>query len=159
MRSYDLIYIVKPDLESEAIAAVSERVTQRLKEQGVTLEHSEVWGKRRMAYPIKRYREGHYVFVRFSGPGDRISQIRHGLKIVEDVLRASITIAVGAIAPPRSAQVAAPAASTTPAPQPAAPTAPTTAAPQPATPQPEAPPPETPQPETPQPESPSAPGT
>ncbi len=104
MRSYDLVYIVKPDLDSEAIMAVVERVTQRLKEQGVTIEHSEAWGKRRMAYPIKRYREGHYVFVRFAALGDRIPEIRHGLRILEDVLRASVTVAAGPIAPPKTAQ-------------------------------------------------------
>ncbi len=133
MRSYDLVYIVKSDLDSEAMTAVVERVTQRLNEQGVTIEHAEVWGKRRMAYPIKRYREGHYVFVRFAAPGDRIPEIRHALKIVEDVLRASVTVAVGPIAPPKAAQPPAPPAA---APVPPAPT-PT---PQPEAPQPEAPP-------------------
>ena len=104
MRSYDLVYIVKPDLDSEAITAVVERVTQRLKEQGVAIEHAEAWGKRRMAYPIKRYREGHYVFVRFAAPGDRIPEIRHNLRILEDILRASVTVAAGPIAPPKTAQ-------------------------------------------------------
>lgn len=133
MRSYDLVYIVKSDLDSEAMTAVVERVTQRLNEQGVTIEHAEVWGKRRMAYPIKRYREGHYVFVRFAAPGDRIPEIRHALKIVEDVLRASVTVAVGPIAPPKAAQP--------PAPPAAAPVPPAqTPTPQPEAPQPEAPP-------------------
>ncbi len=121
MRSYDLVYIVKPDLDSEAIAAIAERVTQRLKEQGAAIEHSEAWGKRRMAFSIQRYREGHYVFVRFSAPGDRIPEIRHALKIVEDVLRASITVAVGTIAPPKTAAPpAAPSPPPAPAPQPEA---------------------------------------
>lgn len=118
MPSYDLVFIVKPDLETEAITAVVERATQRLVDQGATVEHTEAWGKRRMAYPIQRYREGHYVFTRFAAPGDRIPEIRHGLKIMEDVLRASITVAVGAIAPPKSTQPTAPAADT---PAPAAP--------------------------------------
>ncbi|MDR7423471.1 MAG: 30S ribosomal protein S6 [Armatimonadota bacterium] len=125
MPSYDLVYIVRPDLEAEALAAVVERVTQRLNEQGVAIEHTEPWGKRRMAYPIQRYREGHYVFTRFASPGDRIPEIRHALKIMEDVLRASITLAVGPIAQkPAPAAVAAagdaPAAAAPPAP-PAAP--------------------------------------
>ncbi|MGH2405097.1 MAG: 30S ribosomal protein S6 [bacterium] len=122
MRSYDLVYIVKPDLDSEAMTAIVERVTQRLNEQGATIEHAEVWGKRRMAFSIQRYREGHYVFVRFSAPGDRIPEIRHNLRIVEDVLRASITVAVGAIAPPKTAaQPAAASPPPAPAPQPEAP--------------------------------------
>lgn len=114
MPSYDLVYIVRPDLEAEAMTAVIERATQRLLDQGVTIEHSEVWGKRRMAYPIQRYREGHYVFTRFAAAGDRIPEIRHGLKIMEDVLRASITVAIGPIAHQKAVQptAAAPAADT-----------------------------------------------
>lgn len=122
MRSYDLVYVVRPDLDSEAIAAVVERVTQRLGEAGATIAHADVWGKRRMAYSIQRYREGHYMFVRFAAPGDRIPEIRRNLKIVEDVLRASVTVAVGQIAPPKPAQPAAAAA--------AAPAAPADAPPQ-----------------------------
>lgn len=108
MPSYDLVYIVRPDLEAEAINSIVERANQRLIDQGATIEHSELWGKRRMAYPIQRYREGYYVFTRFAAPGDRIPEIRHGLKIVENVLRSSITVAVGPIAPPKPAQPATP---------------------------------------------------
>jgi small subunit ribosomal protein S6 len=112
--SYDLVYIVRPDLETEAMTTVIERATQRLLDQGATVEHREVWGKRRMAYPIQRYREGHYVFTRFVAPGDRLPEIRHGLKIMEDVLRASITVAIGPIASQKPAppSAAAPAADT-----------------------------------------------
>ncbi len=107
MPQYDLVYIVKPDLEAEAMSSVMERATQRLTEQGAAIEHTDVWGKRRMAYPIQRYREGHYVFVRLSVSGDRLPEIRHGLKVIEEILRTSITVAVGAIAPPKTAQPAA----------------------------------------------------
>ena len=126
MRSYDLVYVVRPDLDSEAIAAVVGRVTQRLGEAGATIEHAEVWGKRRMAYSIQRYREGHYLFVRFSVLGDRIPEIRRNLKIVEDVLRASVTVAAGPITPPKPAQPAA-----APAAAPAAPADPPTESSQP----------------------------
>jgi small subunit ribosomal protein S6 len=108
--SYDLVYIVKPDLEGEQIAGVVERTTQRLTDQGATIEHTEVWGKRRLAFPIQRYRDGHYVFTRFAVSGDRIPEIRHALKVMEDVLRASITVAVGPIAPPKPVPPPAPAA-------------------------------------------------
>lgn len=107
MPQYDLVYIVKPDLDAEVMSSVMERATQRLIEQGAAIDHTDVWGKRRMAYPIQRYREGHYVFVRLSVSGDRIPEIQHGLKVIEDILRTSITIAVGAIAPPKTAQPAA----------------------------------------------------
>ncbi len=103
---YDLVYIVKPDLDADATRSAMERATQRLIEQGAAIEHTDVWGKRRMAYPIQRYREGHYVFVRLSVSGDRIPEIRHGLKVIEDILRTSITVAVGSIAPPKPAQPA-----------------------------------------------------
>lgn len=120
MSSYDLVYIVKPDLETEGTSAVVERVTQRLVDQGATIEHTEPWGKRRMAYPIARYREGYYVFTRFAVPGDRIPEIRHVLKLMEDVLRASITVAVGPIAAQKPAQPSAPAAAAVDTPPPTA---------------------------------------
>lgn len=110
MRSYDLIFVVKPDLDSQALGAAVERVTQRLMEQGARLEHTEVWGKRRMAYAIQRFREGQYVFIRFAVAGDRIPQIRHNLKITEDILRASITAAVGPVGSAKPAQPPSPAA-------------------------------------------------
>jgi ribosomal protein S6 len=75
-----------------------------------------------MAYPLQRYREGHYVFTRFSASGSSIPEIRHGLKIMEDVLRASITVAIGPIQQ-KTAQPAAPDAAA--AAPPAAPPAPT----------------------------------
>ncbi|MDI6772283.1 MAG: 30S ribosomal protein S6 [bacterium] len=106
MPQYDLVYIVKPDLDAEAMSSVLERANQRLIEHGAVIEHTDVWGKRRMAYPIQRYREGHYVFSRLSMSGDRIPEIRHDLKVIEDILRTSITVAVGAIAPPKTAQPA-----------------------------------------------------
>ncbi len=133
MPSYDLVYIVRPDLETEAITSIMERANQRLLDQGATIEHTEAWGKRRMAYPIQRYREGYYVFTRFAAPGDRIPEIRHGLKIVENVLRASITVAVGSIAPPKTAQPATPAATASAS----APASPPSATPQSDAPQPE----------------------
>jgi small subunit ribosomal protein S6 len=114
--SYDLVYIVRPDLEAEAITAVIERATQRLVDQGATIEHTEPWGKRRMAYPLQRYREGHYVFTRFTASGSSIPGIRHGLKIIEDVLRASITVAIGPVTPQKPAQPSAPEAAAPPPP-------------------------------------------
>ncbi len=115
MRSYDLVYIVKPDLDTETLNAVVERVAQRLTEQHASIEHTDIWGKRRMAYPIQRYREGQYVFIRFAVPGENIPEIKRNLRITENVLRASVTQAVGSIA-----QKAAP---PTPPPPPAAPPA------------------------------------
>jgi small subunit ribosomal protein S6 len=104
LRSYDLVYIVKPDLDTETLNAVVERVAQRLAEQHATIEHTDTWGRRRMAYPIQRYREGLYVFVRFSVPGEGIPEIKRTLRITEHVLRASVTQAVGSIAQKAAAQ-------------------------------------------------------
>lgn len=98
--TWDLVYVVKPDLGAEAVTSVIEWVTERLTDLDAVVEHTEAWGKRRMAYPVQRYREGHYVFVRFSAPGGRIPKIRSGLKMAGDILRVSITVAIGSIERP-----------------------------------------------------------
>jgi small subunit ribosomal protein S6 len=124
LRTYDLVYIVRPDIDSEALTAVVERVTQRLGEAQATIQHTEVWGKRRLTYPIRRYREGQFIFIRFFAAGEAVFEIKRMLRISEDVLRALVTQAVGTIAPPKavqpptpppSAPVGAPAESGTPA--------------------------------------------
>lgn len=102
VKSYDLVYIARPDLDGEALAALVDRVGQRLREQHAVVEHTEVWGKRRMAYPIQRHREGQYVVVRFTASGDAIPEIKRMLRLSEDILRASVTVAVGPIAKPPS---------------------------------------------------------
>ena len=53
MKSYDLVCILRPDLEADALKAAVDRLTKRITDQGGTLEAVAIWGKKRMAFAIK----------------------------------------------------------------------------------------------------------
>jgi small subunit ribosomal protein S6 len=126
VRNYDLVYIVRPDLESDAVQAAVEKMTSRITEQGGTVEVVDLWGKKRMSYTIGKHREGVFVHTRFALDTGKLNEIRRTAALSEDVLRATITTAVGPTPQPRTAagpeqgRGAAPAAAPAPAPAPAA---------------------------------------
>jgi small subunit ribosomal protein S6 len=87
LRSYEVIFIVDPALGDEgvdgAIAAASGVVT---KEAGEIVEVQK-WGKKRLAYEVKRRREGHYVFLRLRAPAKAVAELERHLNIAEPVLK------------------------------------------------------------------------
>ncbi len=66
MRIYETIFIVKPDAPEEELEASIEQVTSTITAGGGTINKVEKWGKRRLAYRVQRYLEGHYVLVNYS---------------------------------------------------------------------------------------------
>jgi len=131
VKSYDLVYIVRPDLDADALKAVTERMNQRIIDQGGTIEAVDVWGKKRMTFTVKKYREGIFVHTRFALPPNKVEEIRRAAALTEDVLRATITNAVGKVPEAKPAD-ASPATTVTaattagPAATPAAPPTPVT---------------------------------
>ena len=126
MANYEIVAVLRPDLEEEAIAAAIARVHQRITEHGGTVASTDRWGKRRLAYAIQKYRDGFYVLSVFSLESKQVADLRQTLGLHEDLLR--FVVAEHHPAPVRASAPAA-------APAPAAPTAPPVpAAPAPAAP-------------------------
>lgn len=102
MKSYDLVYVVRPDLETDAVTTVTERMTQRITDLGGTVEAVDVWGKKRMSFVVKKYREGIFVHTRFALDPQKVEEVRRAAALTEDVLRATITNAVGTLPEPKA---------------------------------------------------------
>lgn len=102
MRSYDLVYVIRPDLETDAVQAAIDRMTTRIKEQGGTVEAVDVWGKKRMAFTIRKHRDGVFVHTRFALDTNKLDEIRRAAALSEDLLRATVTTAVGPTPQPKS---------------------------------------------------------
>ena len=64
MRKYELMYIVRPNIEDEAKKALVERFNEMLTSNGAEVIESKEWGKRRLAYEIQDFREGYYQIVK-----------------------------------------------------------------------------------------------
>jgi small subunit ribosomal protein S6 len=87
MRRYELMLVLRPDAPDERIAAIVDRTTRQITADGGQIVKVAPWGRRRLAYPIERYREGSYHIVVFEGVPSTIVEIERSLLITEEVLR------------------------------------------------------------------------
>ena len=87
MRRYELMLVLRPDAPEERIQAVLEKTTRQLAEAGGQIVKAAPWGRRRLAYPIDRYREGSYHILHFDAPAEAIVDLERTLLITEEVLR------------------------------------------------------------------------
>jgi small subunit ribosomal protein S6 len=87
MRRYELMLVLRPDAPDERIAAIVDRTTRQIATDGGQIIKVAPWGRRRLAYPIERYREGSYHIIVFEAPPGTIVEIERSLLITEEVLR------------------------------------------------------------------------
>ncbi len=91
MRRYELMLVLRPDVPDDRSQAVIDRTTRQITAAGGQITKVAPWGRRRLAYPIDRYREGSYHIILFHAPGETLAEVEHGLLITEEVLRHLIT--------------------------------------------------------------------
>ena len=87
MRRYELMLVLRPDAPDERIAAIVDRTTRQITADGGQIIKVAPWGRRRLAYPIDRHREGSYHIVVFEGVAGTIVELERTLLITEEVLR------------------------------------------------------------------------
>lgn len=87
MRKYEVMYILRPDLQEEANKASVERFASIVTNDGGEMEKLQEMGKRRLAYEIKDQREGFYVLMNFKSEPQAVSELERVMKISDDVVR------------------------------------------------------------------------
>lgn len=87
MRPYEVMYVLRPDIDEEATDALIERIHGVITSQGGTIENVDRWGKRRLAYEIQGFREGYYVVTKFKGGSSVAGELDRVLKITDEVIR------------------------------------------------------------------------
>ena len=87
LRNYELVLIISAEIEEEELDAVLDNVKRTITKQGGSVAEVEMWGKRKLAYPIKQVLEGNYVLLRFSSRPSSNRALSDGLCISEKVLR------------------------------------------------------------------------
>jgi small subunit ribosomal protein S6 len=93
MRSYEIVFIVNPDLDETALNGLIERVKGWITTVGGTIAKVDLWGKRRMTYAIRKHREGQYVLVQAEFEPSFTAELERNLRFLEPVLRFLITAA------------------------------------------------------------------
>jgi len=87
MREYELIFIVDPDQDEEGVAAVTDRITKVITDAKGEVIRVDVWGQRKLAYPIKKFREGIYVLLNAQITPEGLAELDRTLKLTEPVIR------------------------------------------------------------------------
>ncbi len=91
MRRYELMLVIRPDVADDKSQALVDRTTRQIVTSGGQILKVAPWGRRRLAYPIDRHREGSYQIILFDAPPEAISELEHTLLITEEVLRHLVT--------------------------------------------------------------------
>lgn len=90
MREYELVFIVHPDLDETALNEVVERVKAWITDASGSIEKIEQWGKRKLAYPIRKQSEGHYIVMHLSMAPANCTVLERNLRFLEPVMRFSV---------------------------------------------------------------------
>jgi len=87
MRNYELVVIIHPDLDDEAINGAVEKIKDWITKAGGSIEKIDNWGKRHLAYEIQKQDEGVYFLLNTAMPTESIAELERNLKILEPVMR------------------------------------------------------------------------
>lgn len=91
MRRYELMLVIRPDVADDKSQALVDRTTRQIVTAGGQIVKVAPWGRRRLAYPIDRHREGSYQIILFEAPAEAIAELERSLLITEELLRHLIT--------------------------------------------------------------------
>ena len=91
MNNYEGLFIAKPDLKEEDVKNLFKIVSEAVSKSGGTITKEESWGKKQLAYPVKKFKEGYYYKLDFTAPADAIAKMDAVYKLNQDILRVMIT--------------------------------------------------------------------
>ena len=86
INNYETIFVIDASLPEEQINAISDKFKAMIEANG-TVESVDVWGKRRLAYPIDYKTEGYYVLVNFASEAEFVAELERVYNITDGILR------------------------------------------------------------------------
>ena len=87
MRQYEVAYIVHPELDETAFKDINERIAALITDNDGKIEKAELWGKKKLAYEIRKQTEGQYVFLKATLPPSFCVELERNLRLMEPVMR------------------------------------------------------------------------
>ena len=86
-RPYETTFIVTPDLAPEDYNSIIEKFNKIISDAGAEIVNQEIWGYKKLAYPIVRKNSGYFVFTEFNGPGTLIERLEREFTYDEKIIR------------------------------------------------------------------------
>jgi small subunit ribosomal protein S6 len=86
-REYELVYILQPNVDPDEADRVATRIQDVVAKLGGKITKVDAWGRRRLAYPIKKHTRGIFVYVRVVGFNDLVAELERNLRNADSVMR------------------------------------------------------------------------
>lgn len=87
MKSYELLAVIKPNLDMEEVEKVLVKIEDTVKDFGGNVSNIEKSGRKKLAYDVQNYRDGFFAIIKLEIPGDKIVEFKRSLKLNENVIR------------------------------------------------------------------------
>jgi small subunit ribosomal protein S6 len=87
MRDYELMVVLTPELDEDGVTAATDRVKTLVTSRGGEVVDLQAWGRRRLAYPIQKFRDGFYTVAKLKLSPEATEPLERGLTLSEAVLR------------------------------------------------------------------------
>jgi len=100
---YETMYILRPDIPEEEVDNHLKKYSEILEKSGTEVLDSQMRGKRRLAYPIAKHKEGIYVQLSHTGDGQQVATLEKAMRLSEDVIRYLTVKQNGPLPTPKSA--------------------------------------------------------
>lgn len=84
---YETMYILRPDLNDEAVDQAIDKYQSILRDGGAQVHETQHRGKRRLAYEINKHREGIYIQMNYEGEGPQVAAMERAMRLGDDVIR------------------------------------------------------------------------
>ncbi len=87
MHDYELVAIINPEVDEEGVSRIVDKLTQSINSRGGAMEETKNWGRRKLAYPLKRFLEADYILARFKLMPRLIKEVEAEIGAFGDILR------------------------------------------------------------------------
>ena len=92
MRNYELVCVIQPDLDETAFNGVLEKVKSWISDSGGTVDKVDTWGRRKLAYIIKKHREGQFVLLNMTMNPTATAELQRNLRYQEPIIRHMLSV-------------------------------------------------------------------
>jgi len=87
LRTYEALYIITPELDDDGIQTIASEVENLVTSNGGAIVRSEIWGRRKLAFEVKKFTEGNYVLLRFDADPAFSAKLEHYFRLSDQIIR------------------------------------------------------------------------